>query len=168
MTTGEKRFSTAGRQVKSGFPVIPQGEYELVLKPGSEVRTADGPGKIPYVNCQFEVLGTAKKEGGKNLTVYHRFLLGLNPGKDGIINMDRGNGLTAFSAVVDQAIDAGITERDVEVDGSSVHQEFLNPREVVEFLNTLEGKTVRAYIKVKKSEGYDDSNEIGRFSPNKK
>lgn len=165
MATGEKTFSTTGRSTQAGgFEPFPAGNYTLILKQ-VEVRQSK-TGKPPYVAATFEAEGTAVREGGKNRNLFHNFLLGLAPGKDGIVNLDRAGGITAFCKAIEmELVEVSVLERDSVVDGTEEHQEYLNPQEVKSWLGELVGTPVRAKVKVRKDPEYGDKNEVNSFLP---
>lgn len=162
MATGERKFSTEGRTVASGFEPFPAGTYNLILKQ-VEVKCANGPGKVPYCAAQFEAEGTAKSEGGKNRILFHNFLLSLKPGKDGIVSHERGGGITAFALAINQ----NMTDVDIVTveGGESGDVEALDAREVAAWLRELVGTEVKAKVKVRKDPTYGDKNEVDRFIP---
>ena len=98
MTTGERTWSSNGREVKKfeNKPITP-GEYDLKMGGDWVQKVAEGTGKLPYLNGSVEVLGTAATEGGKNRKVYHRLFLSLKPGGDGVVMPDRGNQLNGLA-----------------------------------------------------------------------
>jgi hypothetical protein len=165
MATGEKTFSTGGRAVQSGLEPFPAGTYPLHLI-SVEVRQATGAGKVPYVAARFAAEGTAKVEGGKDRLLFHNFLLSLKPGKDGIINLDRGGGLTAFAAAIETELaNVSVLERTVVIDDKEELQEYLNPQEVKAWLTELVGVVVTAKVKIRKDPEYGDKNEVDRWNP---
>lgn len=170
MTTGERTFSTKGRTVaKNTFSLIPAGTYPLILSDAADIGKADRPDAIPYVNVSFEAEGTAQKEGGKNRRVFHRLLLGLNAGKDGVLNMDREAGLTALATALGTEVEGVeiVTQNVVDSDGNEKVIEYLNPRQIVEWVKGFGGAQVKGRIKVQKGSGdYGDKNEIAAFMLN--
>lgn len=168
MTTGERTFSTTNRTVVSSKPqLIPAGTYGGIIAAGADIGKANRFDAIPYVNVSFEVEGTATKEGGKNRRAFHRLLLGLNPGKDGMLNMDRSNGLTALAkSLGTEAEGIEIVEQEVtSPEGESKKIEYLNPRQVVEWLKSFEGSKLKLRIKIAKgtAEYPEDKNEVAAF-----
>lgn len=168
-TTGERTFSTSGRKVSDlKPPLLPAGTYDLVVDASSaDVGKADRPDAVPYVNIRFTALNTATKEGGKDRKLFHRLLLSLKAGKDGIMNMDRGGGLTALAKALGTEIEGvEIVSQDVsDVNGNPVTIEYLNPRQVVEWVKSFDGSKLKARVKVQKgtAEYPDDKNEIAAF-----
>lgn len=167
MTTGEKTFSTKGRTVVAPtFKPINPGNYDLKVGGDATIAKADKPDAVPYVNVSFEVEGTAETEGGKNKRVFHRFFLGMKEGKDGVINMDRENQLTALAQAMNtEAEDFEIVSREAnDSDGNAVTLEYVNPKQVVEWLKSFEGQTVKARIKTEKGTGgFSDKSVISKF-----
>lgn len=167
MTTGDRTFSTKGRTVaKNTFTLIPAGTYQMILGDAADIGKADRPDAVPYVNISFEVEGTALKEGGKNRRAFHRLLLGLKEGKDGVMNMDRPSGLTALAEALGTEIEGLeiVTQEATDADGNSVTLEYLNPRQVVEWVKGFAGSQVKGRIKVQKGSGdYGDKNEVAAF-----
>lgn len=167
MTTGEKTFSTAGREVKTiSFKPINPGTYTLKLGSDVSIAKADKPDAVPYINLSFEVEGTAESEGGKNKRVFHRLFIGMKPGKDGVINMDRENQLTALTTALKTELEGiEIVEREAQnEDGESVSLEYLNPKQIVEFLKGFVGCEVKGRIKTEKGTGgYGDKSVVQKF-----
>jgi hypothetical protein len=166
-TTGERTFSTTGRSVAtSKFPLIPPGSYTAKLLGDISVAKADRPDAVPYVNLACEVEGTATTEGGKNQRVFHRLFLMLKPGKDGVVNMDRANGLTAMAQAMGTEVEGvEIIEREATTaDGAAVKLEYLNPAQVVEWLKSFVGTTMSVRIKTEKgTAGYSDKSVLDKF-----
>lgn len=167
MTTGEKTFSTTGREVKTvTFKPITPGTYPLILGSDATVAKADRPDAIPYVNASFEVEGSADTEGGKNKRVFPRFFLGMEPGKDGVLNMDRENGLTALAQALGTQLEGvEIISREVQdIEGNPKTIEYLNPQQVVAWLKGFAGSTVKGRIKTEKGTGnYADKSVVAKF-----
>lgn len=154
MTTGDRTFSTAGRTVvtNTASTPIPPGNYTLKIGSDFEIRKAKRSDATPNVNFSFEVEGTATQEGGKNRRVFHRLDLGMKPGKDGMLNMDRENQLTALAKALGTEVE-GVTLVEQEVtdeNGNKVTIEYLNPAQIVEWLKSFAGATVQAAIKTEK------------------
>lgn len=166
-TTGEKTFSTASRSVAAPtFKPITPGNYDLTLGGDTSIAKADRPDAVPYINLSFEVQGTAQSEGGKNSRVFHRLFLGLKPGKDGVINMDRENQLTALAKALGTEVEGvEIIEREAQdSDGNPVKLEYLNPKQVIEWLKSFVGATVKGRIKTEKGTGgYSDKSVVAKF-----
>lgn len=167
MTTGEKTFSTAGREVKTvTFKPITPGNYNLTLNSDASIAKADRPDAIPYINVSFTAEGTAESEGGKDKRVFHRFYIGMAPGKDGVVNMDRENGLTALALALGTQIEGCeiVTREAQDADGNSVTLEYLNPKQVVEWIKGFAGTSVKGRIKTEKGTGnYADKSVVQKF-----
>lgn len=168
MTTGERTFNTSSQTVVSPkAQLIPAGSYDSTVASGADIGCAKRSDAIPYVNVSFEVQGTATKEGGKNRRVFHRLLLGLKPGKDGVLNPNRSNGVTAMAKALGTELEGiEIVEREVtDESGNTVKQEYLNPRQVLEWVKGFEGSSLKTRIKVQKgtAEYPDDKNEVAAF-----
>lgn len=165
--TGERTFSTTGRTIAiRKFPLIPPGNYTGPLLSEIEVGRADRPDAAPYVNLAFAVNGTAASEGGKPQRVYHMLFLGLKPGKDGVVNMDRENGLTALAQALGTQVEGvEIVEQEAtDAEGNPVKVEYLNSRQVVEWLKSFVGVEVAFRIKTEKGTGgYEDKSKIAKF-----
>lgn len=166
-TTGERTFSTSGRSVQTQtFKLIPPGTHNLRIAGDASIAKADKPDAVPYINLSMEVLGTASTEGGKNQRVFHRLFLGLNLGKDGVANVDRENGLVAMAQSMGTEVEGvEIVEREAtNADGNTVKLEYLNPKQVTEWLAGFVGTEVRARIKTEKGTGgYSDKSVIAKF-----
>ena len=166
-TTGERTFSTAGRTVVAPtFKPITPGTYTLKVGSDAAVAKADKPDAVPYINLSFEVEGTAASEGGKNMRVFHRLFIGLKPGKDGVLNMDRENGLTAMAQSLNTEVEGvEVIEREAnDADGNSVKLEYLNPKQLTEWIKGFAGTEVKARIKTEKGTGgYADKSVIQKF-----
>lgn len=167
MTTGEKTFSTAGREVKAPvFKPITPGNYKLTVGSDVSMAKADKPDAVPYINLSFEVQGSAESEGGKNKRVFHRFFIGMKPGRDQVINMDRENQLVAFAQALGTQLEGvEILEREAnDAEGNSVKLEYLNPKQLIEWIKGFEGAEVNGRIKTEKGTGgYGDKSVIGKF-----
>lgn len=167
MATGEKTFSTTERTVaKNDIPLIPKGEYEGRIGK-AEVRTADGVGKIPYVALQIPVAGTALTEGGKDRLVFCNILCSLDPGKDGIANTDRANGLVALAKALGTELEGiPVVTRTVNIDGKNVEQTFVDPVAVRTWLESQSGAMFGLKIKEQAARGdYGAKNEVDKFLP---
>lgn len=169
MTTGERTFSTVGRNVvKPKQTLIPNGPYQMTLDSGAAAAKAEAWDAIPYVKVAFTVEGTALKDGGKNRKAFHQFYLSMKEGSDGVVNVDRENGLLALARACGtdfegvEIIEQTLTNPE---NGDTKTAEYLNPVQVVEFLKGLEGQTVKGRIGTKPgSNGYEAKNEIKAFS----
>lgn len=174
MATGEKTFSSEGRQVHV-FKSTPfkQGDYDMKLMNDAETRTKPGEGNLPYINVSFEAQGTAEKEGQKNRRVFHRFFLDTTPSsKDGVAMVDRGNGIVAFAAAASQPLSVSLVARKKGVGEDAQEVDILGPKGTVAYLKALEGTIVRAHVKVvagteadpeRGTQGYPAKNEVAYF-----
>ena len=168
MTTGEKTFTTAGRTVVAPkMELIPPGTYTLKLGSDATIKQSKNPGKCPYINISFEVMGTSTKEGGKNRRVFHMLLLSMNPGADGVLNIERPSGLLALARALGTEIEGvEYIEQDATNDkGEAVKLVYLNPAQVVEWLKNFAGSEVQGAVKTQRgTEEYpDDKSVISRF-----
>lgn len=167
-TTGERTFSTAGRTVKAKtFPLIPPGNHMGPLGSDSSVGKADKYDAVPYVNVSFGVNGTAQAEGGKDMRVFHMLFLSLKPGKDGEVNTDRPDGITALAQALNTQVEGvEIIEREVTdpESGETKKLEYLNPKQVQEWLKSFAGTEVGFRVKTEKGTGgYSDKSKIQKF-----
>lgn len=165
--TGERTFSFEGRTVaKMESKLIPPGTHTLVVGADASVAKADRPDAVPYVNISFGVRGTETSEGGKMQRVFHRLFIGLKPGKDGVVNMERENGLLALAQGLGTLPpECTIIERDAtDADGNTVKLEYLNPVQVVEWLKSFSFTELQGRIKTEKGTGgYSDKSAISKF-----
>ena len=151
MATGEKKWSAKGRKVSTmKSEPLPKGEYTFKflkrweVKAGSTNPKASG---LPRVSGMFEALDTAANEGGKNRVVYHDIYLDTSNGSDGVSMVDRGGGLTNLCQVLGKAPDFALTEALKRVDGGKKRVVILKGAQVAQFLNNLDGETVKGVIK---------------------
>jgi hypothetical protein len=171
-TAGVKTFSTAGRSVaKNAKPSpIPPGEYTGKLRAEHIAKKQkDGvPDAVPYIAYSIEVLGTELKEGGKNRLLFANIFPSLTPGKDGVLMIDRSNGLTALTKALGTELEGvEVVERTVELgDGSQKTIQYLNPEQIKEFLVNNVGVEFKLFVKVEPNT-YNgettDQNVVGRF-----
>lgn len=154
MATGEKKWSTEGKSVKRiSFEPIPPGEYRIKVKRSWEVRKSESEksSQLRYASGYFEVLGTAK-EGGKNRRQYHSFYVDLSPGSDGEVMPNRNAQLTEFGKAVDEKFVLDIIQQQKRLkDGTYKKVDTLNPKQLVEQLNNLDGTELSARLKVEKN-----------------
>lgn len=174
MTTGEKTFSTKDRAVTKPQP-IPEGTYEATFRPNSAearlpknvkegLQLSDG---IPYVTAQLELIGTSLSEGGKNRVVFPMFFLDTRPNERGEVSLDSSSGLTGLARAMDTDLE-GIEVVTREASNGTV-QEFLNARQVAEWLNSKAGETFKVRIGIKAAKGqYEASNVVKGYVPVKK
>ena len=164
MATGERRFTTEDRKVeKFQNQLLPNKDWDgRVLATKAEIRYGEDSG-LPYINVPFEAVGSALKEGGNNRWVYHRFFLGLNPGKDGKVNVDRPNGLTAFAKSIGVKMDLGANSI-ITLDTKNGPVDAIDPQAVKRWLQDQDGAQFRFRTKVEKGQdGYPDKNVVSYF-----
>lgn len=166
--TGEKRVSTKGVAAeKSSFPTLPTGDYELKLigdQSSIGAPAQKNPTSVPYVKTRFEVLGSATKEGGKNLLLFPMFNVRNYPDSSGKIPWARAGGINGLSKSFGEDADFPVLDF-TRADGETV--EILDPQAVVQWLKDHDGLTVKAHVKLRKAtkgeEDYGDKNEIAYF-----
>jgi hypothetical protein len=164
MAQGEKTFSSDGRDV-ARFDRSPlrAGEWTGKLHSSkAEIGKKQEPGAIPYVkSVYFEALDSASEEGGSNKRVYQMFFLMLTPGKDGKLMPERQGQIIDLAQAVGVPFNGGIvTTRNAQGQAA----EYLNPKDVVNYLKSLDGELVKFRSKIKKgSGGYDDSATVDYF-----
>lgn len=171
MTTGEKTFSTKDRKITKPAPIV-DGTYNVAFRANSaEVAIAKAKegelesDKLPYVKVQLEVMDTALTPGGKNRVIFPMFDVNLKPNeKTGNTILDGPSGLTGLAKALGSELE-GI-EVITRTTSTGVEQEYLNPRQVAEWLNNKAGELFRARVAIKKgSNGYEDSNVVKSFLP---
>lgn len=165
--TGERTFSTKGRTVKAKtFPLIPPGNHTGSIGSDASISKADKPDAVPYVKFSMEVNGTAAAEGGKNQRVFHMLFLSLLPGKDGDANTDRNGGIVELAQALGTELEGiSVVEKVVQdADGNDAKLEYLDPKEVVEWLKSFAGTEVGFRIKTEKGTGdYADKSKVAKF-----
>lgn len=171
---GVTKFSFAGKKVAKLQPPPPvaPGEYTFSVMPDDiEVKTAAAnesrPNPVPYVSYSIRLHNTPMKEGGKDRRLYCMALLGLNPGKDGVLNFERPNGLLALSLAVGMELPEVSVEERATADGTGTVK-FFNPKEVEAWIKSIVGIEGQVAIKVEsqKTPGEDQPtsrNVVGRF-----
>lgn len=170
--TGVKRFNSKDHNVsKPSFSLLTTGDYELKVQ-GDKVSVSApsqrNPDGVPYIKAQFEVLGTAKDENGKNQKLFPMFFLTTQPTKEG----SPWVAVTAQGSITDLAKALG-EDLDVSVitytTSSGKEIEILNPLEVLEWLKNKDGLVVKAHVKQEKGGTYkdDEGNEQSRPDSNK-
>lgn len=166
-TTGERTFSTVGRTVKAkAFPLIPPGNHTGSMGADATIGKADKPDAVPYVNVSFEVNGTAASDGGKNQRVFHMLFLSMLPGKDGEANTDRNGGIVELAQALGTELEGiSIVEKTVQdAEGNDVKLEYLDPKEVAEWVKGFAGTELGFRIKTEKGTGgYSDKSKIQKF-----
>ena len=169
MAQGQKTFSSSGHEVKrmATFQPLPPKEYEFKINAKDmEVKVKEGPGNLPYINGPLEALGTGG-DSGKNRRVYHRLFLDLTPSKkDGISMVDRGAGIVALARAAGSELDdVTILQKQKRLDdGSLEDHDILNPKDVLRFLQSIDGTVISGKVKVVPADGnYGPKNEIEYF-----
>lgn len=155
MAKGEKRFSVGNRKTKRfDNDPVPAGEHTLVVGKGWEVRAAGKESKsgLRYVNGYFVVPEVA--EGKRQ---YHMFFIDMSEGSDGTAMVDRQGGVTEFIKAL------GLTDIPVSViqmkkkDGTTV--DVLNPKQLCDWLNSLDGTELRGKTKLEKRNDDPDTKQ---------
>lgn len=148
MATGEKKFTTAGREVKKFEkpPPLKPGVYKYKVQGDSVVVKSGQDSGVQYVTVALELLDTADEKFNFNRKLFCDFYLSTTPGKDGVPNTDRQNGIVAFARSVGQEM--------TDIDCVDVHDqkkgkdiEILNPLEVKKWIATLDGVEGQAKVK---------------------
>lgn len=175
MAVGELKWSSKGKTVaKFDTKPLPPDEYDFQLSASAmEIKKGDKPGKVPYITVTLDALGTATSEGGKNRKVFHNIFLHLTPSeKDGKAMVDRGGGLLDLAKSVGQdcefsALKVKYAQYDPKGNMKGELKDFsiAKPQEVLEWLKSLDGMTVRGRTKIEKSPGYNDKTVIEYFIP---
>lgn len=171
MTTGERTFSTKDRKITKPAP-IPEGTYDVCFRTSTaeaaNAKAKEGENEsdtLPYVKVQLEVMNTALTEGGKNRVVFPMFQVSLKPNeKTGTVLLDGPSGLTALAKALGTDLE-GI-EIVTRTTSKGDEQEFLNPRQVADWINNKAGESFRARLKVTAAKnGYEASNQVQSFLP---
>jgi hypothetical protein len=152
MAVGEKSYDFRGmKTVKYENTPIPPGKYRAVLK-GSEAsiqKSNKNPDIPAWVTIPFEILDTAKSEGGKNRTLIHALWCSLKEGKDGAVSPQRGDGLFALAKALGE--DPGTFDQQVNVaagvDDEGNDIDVIDQRFVKEWLSEQDGKELGLVIK---------------------
>lgn len=148
MATGEKKFSSSGRKVQSGFTIPAPGEYEAKLIAGkAEVKIGQSETSLPRVaGVRFELLGT-EQGNGKNQLVFHDFYTSLvESPKDNKAMVDRTGQIVDFSKAIGEDVECGI----VQVKNS----DCLSAKELLQWLKNRDGAVLK--LKVKHEKGQND------------
>ncbi len=158
MASGVTKFSTEGRTVvKVEFSPPPQKDWEARLQTEHiKVAVANGAGKLPYVQTRIELLDSATREGGKNFLLFHNFFLDLTPSpKDGVVMVDRQNGIVAFSKAIATALsDVEVITKPKMLDtGETIQAEMLNPNQVMTWLKQFDGMVFKLHSKIDPANG---------------
>lgn len=167
--TGERTFSTKDRKPaeQKKFPLVPPGNHMGPLGSDPTVAKADRWDAVPYVNASFGVNGTAQAEGGKDQRVFHMLFLSVTPNKDGEANVDRPDGITALAKAMGtelEGVEIITREATNPETGETKKLEYLNPKQVQEFLKNFAGTEVPFRVKTEKgTNGYSDKSKISKF-----
>ena len=172
--TGEVGYSSQGRiPVRMSFEPFAAGDYRLqVLARSAEIKIAKQSG-VPYVTVPFLALGSGK-DGGKDRRVFHNFWLSLEPGKNGTPPVDGADQILGLSKGLGVDLNFGpeavIKKTKKMDDGDSKTINILDPRAVLEWIQTYDMAEVPAHVKVRKGgknpdtgEQYNDQNVIAYF-----
>lgn len=168
MTTGITTYNSQTRKVAKIKP-MPVDTYALTI-PAQKWSTELGKkaGSTAYVKGYLE----AEFNGGKR-RIYTSFYNGLTPGKkDGVANTDRENGITALTEAT--GVPLVTVEEDVlsktymdEETGNETTVQYLSPKVVIAYLESLAGTQVRAKVGIEGSEDaeYGEKNVIKKYCP---
>lgn len=166
MATGESTFSSAGRTVKKfeSKPLPIDVPYDFKVNSDWEKRCRDGAGNLPYLNGSFELLNTASAEGGKNRRVYAMLFLNMTPDKDGVVSVDRGNGLVALSQALGVELSGIKMIPKTKGEGEDAKEVMiLSPNAVLEWLKSLDGATGKLMLKNEKDDKGNVRNKVDFF-----
>lgn len=165
MATGEKKWSTKGKQAKKmSFEPFPAGTYGLKLRGGTvDIKRGAKPESLPYVNAQMEALGTAQQEGGKNRVLFVRFFTSLKPSdKDGVVMPERSGQILEYAKALGEEASFNVVNVSAGELGSVP---CLSAQEIKAWLQAHDGQTVQGKVKVRKGtkEYPNDQNELDYF-----
>lgn len=166
MTTGITTFGTSNRKVAKIKP-LPADVYSLTIPPQKwSVELGKKASSLPYVKGFFE----AEFNGSKR-RIYVNFFNALTPSKkDGVAMTDRSNGIVALTAAagvpLEEANVLSKTYQDEET-GEQVTAEYVDPKAVIAYLESLSGTQVRAKVGIEGSEDdqYGEKNVIKSYLP---
>lgn len=158
MAKGERRFNSAGQDVVHfDRSPLPEDDYDLkLLADDLGVRSSKdkGPNAIPYINCRFEALNTAAKEGQKNRLVFKRFFLSLKPSPQGSVAPLRGGGLTELYRSKGMELEVPVLSKTIVSgegeDATQEEVEYLDPEAILEQLQEWTDSVFRAHVSVDK------------------
>jgi hypothetical protein len=168
MTTGITTFNSSNRKVAKIKP-LPADVYTLVIPAQKwSVELGKKASSTAYVKGFFE----AEFNGSKR-RIYVNFFNSLTPSKkDAIAMTDRPNGVTALTAAVGVPLvaeEADILSKSFvdEESGNEEVVQYLNPKVVIAYLESLSGTQVRAKVGIEGSENdqYGEKNVIKSFLP---
>ena len=148
---GEKVFNPAERKVtRFTFEPVENKDWEatLVSKKVSIAKGQDPQKPVPYIKgIQFKLTGSAKEEGQKDRSIFHKFFLGSSPkNAGGTANIDKGGGFVEFCKAVGRS-PQGMRFEDYTSPDGSVTQEGLNATDVKKFLEELDGTVLNLRTK---------------------
>lgn len=149
MASGEKTFSTANRTTyRYETKPLEPGDYSLkVLGNTAGIKKKPEPGKFPYVEVGFEVMGTANTEGGKNRKMFHKFFTSTKVSKDGRSMQDKADQIVAYAQAVGETFNAGVITM-ADEKGNPV--DCINPQQLKAWLMNLDGTIVQAHTKIER------------------
>lgn len=165
MAKGEKRW-TGGDIVKMTFTPVPNKDWEVKLIASAVKVDKQKPesGGIPYLSgLRFQCFNSAEKEGGKDRIIFHALFLGLRPDKNGNVSPNYANGLNALMKAFGEnpaTQNIGILTKELE-DGESI--EYLDPKDVLQYLKNHDGDTLSLHSKIKNSETYGAQAQVDYF-----
>lgn len=160
-TTGEKNFSTEGREAKKQtFEPCAAQDWDVILH-STAASVGKKEGGAPYVKgCYFEALGSQSYEGGPNKRIYSMFFTSLKPGSDGVIMPDRANQIVGLARALGTELTIGTTE---VVMAGDVVQECLDARQLAQWLKDNDGAKLSLHSKIERSKEYGDKSVVDYF-----
>lgn len=167
MAQGESRWNPKDRQVvQNEFPTAPTNDYVLRAKANKwMIGCKDETGAIPYVHGQVELLGTAKEEGGKNISMLLPFYLTLTPRKeDGKPAVDLAGGLTDLCQKLKAEVPDTVIVKTFPGTDERGQCEALDAKAVQTFLNGLGEFVIKAHVKLNPAKGgWPAKNQVQYF-----
>lgn len=165
MATGEKKWNSGDQQVKrTSFSPIPTGDYTLKVKRSWETRKSESEksSQLRYANGYFEVIIPGKDKPRRQ---YHSFHCDLTPSEsDGVAMPNRGGQIAEFCKATGENLSSGIIQQKKRLkNGEYKTVDTLSPKAIAEFMNNLDGTTLKAHIKVEKNWKNEDDNVIEYF-----
>lgn len=163
---GEKTFSIGSQQVKRFVnEPVPNKEWRFVLDAkGANIRKPQDESKpVAYVGgIKLRLIGSAREEGQKDRSIFHSLYLSLKPGKDGVLNPNRGGGLTELCKAMGQA-NAEFPETEyTTADGETV-EPGLDAKAVLNWVKELDGMEGGCRTKTKKNLKGEDESVVDYF-----
>lgn len=158
MTTGEKTFTTSGRNVaKFEFTPPKPGTYDLKIRGSSaSVGCKQEPGSVPYVKVQLEALDSAEA-GGRNKLVFHMLWLSTEPGATGKAPVDFGGQVTDLLKALGEEANLPMRVHNANVkvgkDSNGNYEtvtkdiDIIDPEALKKFLAERDGVIVRGKIR---------------------